>query len=341
MSGDGVYVIARRVMNHRFHISTRCTSKEAAMIHLRRFQANPGAYSPVGDSLPDDVVLTAKMIDDHFTWNLTHITRERAVTYRLYLKKWMVHFRGRDLRRMQLVADFKSHLVDKKAAGHRIRALRNLYRWLIEERGLIDASQNPTVALRPPRIKPSQYTKQVYVEWERAQQVIENMRPHARDAFILMAGTGMHMTEVRRFAESGTLRPRRDNDPPNVIGVLAVAQHKTGRIHVVNIVHQLLYDAAARVKASGHVLGVSRNRVLLDEAFQKARAKNKQLERFTPRQLRHSVVTWLAQSGMDPRLAGTYVGHTNEHITRLHYLDFFAGAVTIQPGSLRVLDGGK
>lgn len=343
VSGDGVYVIAKRVSGHRFHISTRCTSKEAAMVQLRRFQANPGAYSPAGDVSPKGLVLNEALIEAHFKWTKVNIGWESAKTYRNCLFDWADDLKGKDLRRLRLVEDLKGHLVGKKSVPHRIKAIKSLYTWLVEEQGAVGISENPTVGLKVRKGKPAQFHGQVYVEWERFVKVLPHLDPATRDVFVMLSGTGWHLTEIQRFAKEGVIRKRRDTDPPQVVGVLAVAQHKTGSIHVTNIVRAEHFDAACRIRDRGHVPGRSWVLELLNRAVAKVNdgvPESERITRFTPRQLRHSVATWLVQSGLSPQAAGEYVGHMDPRTTRRHYVDMFEGAVVLQPSHLRVIPGG-
>lgn len=342
ISESGVYVIEKKVAGVRFHVSTRCTSKEAARAHLRRFQTNPGAYSPAGDALPNEVVLTLEMIEKHFQWTQATINKETAQSYRRFLGDWLNHFRGRDLRRLELVADLKPHLVAKKSVAHRIKALKSLYRWLIEEEGKVKPTdaENPTVRLKVSKGKPSQFHGQVYVEWERVARVLPHIEQPHRDVFEFMSGTGWHLTEIQRFAREGTIRDRRPGDPPNVVGVVAVPQHKSGVIHVVNLIKKEHLHAAQRIRDRGHVADRWWTGVHLDRAFTKCNKglpEKEQVKRFTARQLRHSVETWLVESGMSRGEAAEYIGH-DPRTARKHYVDAFVGAVVPQPGHLRVLD---
>lgn len=338
----GVYVIERRILGHKWHVSTRCTTREAAMVHLRRFQANPGAYNPAGDVLPDKVVLDEAMIEAHFAWVQQSVSWETAKSYRLYLAQWANYLRGRDLRGLRAVQDLKPHLDGKRAVPHRIKALKSLYTWLVTEIGSVAESQNPTGALKVKKGTPTQFKRQVWVEWERFTKVLSHLNTEMRDVFTVLAGTGMHLTELQRFAKEGHLRARRDTDPPTIVGVLAVAQHKSGQMHVVNLVRHEHLEAAMRVKHRGHVPGrwwVLENLNRAVEALNATLPQNEQIERFTPRQLRHSVATWLRQAGVAMPDVAAFLGHLDERTTRRHYVDQFEGAVTLEPRHLRAVPG--
>lgn len=343
ITDDGVYFIRKMISGHRFHISTRCTNKEAALGHYRTFQNDPGAYSPVGTARTDDVELTAAMIQEHFEWTSQLLTRETALTYRKYLHQWALHFRGRDLRQLQLVADIKSHLAGLRGVPHRIKALKSLYQWLIEEKGLVEASQNPTLALKVKRGRAKQSTEKMYVEREHFTAVLAHLQPEFLDIFIVLGATGIHLTELQRFAKVGKLIPRRDTDPPDVFGILAVEQLKSGQLHVVNLVDRVHYEAAGRIKARGHV--PDRGWVLkqLQRAIQKANKPRPHHDKinFTTKQMRHSVTTWLVKAGLSVETAGRYIGHLDPRTTRKHYADHFVSAVTLDPRHLRVLNGGS
>ena len=292
VNSAGVYVIERRIGGVKFHTTTRCTSLRGALKQLETFEANPSGYHPAGDAV-STVVLDQKLIDEFSAWHKTRVTEEWAGEVRQLILWWANEvFRGKDLRRLELVADLKEPLTGLRQRAGRIKAIKILFRWLRAEKGLVQRADDRTLDLPVPQSRPAQEKRVKAVEFSIVAACAKHLGHEYRDVLTLLCGTGWHLTEVRRFAEVGSIRERRGNDAPHVVGVIGV-QHKSGKQHFTALTHQEHFDAAKRIRERGWS---PRNKILRENIWRACDAAG--VRRFNIGSIRHSVATWLIQAGV-------------------------------------------
>ena len=337
----GVFVIEKRIHGKKWHFSTRCTTLRAAMRQLERFEESPSTYRPDGGDGPA-LALDEAMIDRFFAWHSAHTSRPWALNVRSLLVDWANHLRGSDLRKLSLVADLKPHLAGATQNPHRVKAIRLLFKWLRTELGVIDRAQDVTLDLAVPPAKPAQWSRSKAVAWERVLELLPHLRADVRDVLELLAATGWHISEARRFAAGGTLREREASDPPHVVAVIGV-RHKSGKPHFTALVHERHAQVARRVRERGHVIdnGALRKQMLrgfaaVDAARKQADADAKPAERFQLGSMRHSLTNWLADAGVSVEERGKYLGH-NPGTNARFYVDAQRPPVVMPQQVLRVV----
>lgn len=339
----GIFVIEKKIAGRKFHVSTRATTLRGAMKQLEAFEANPAGYSPRGGGDPDALVMEEALIDEFHQWHLATVSRQWALNVRNVLDDWANHFAGADLRKLSLVKDLKPHLRQAKQVPHRVKAIRSFFEWLRTEKGLITRAHDVTLDLAIPVGRAAQDGgKRKAVPWEHVAALAPHLRVDVRDVLELMAAVGWHVSEVRRFASSGSIRERNEKDQPEVVGVLGV-RHKKGSQHFTALLHEAHLQAAQRIRDRGHVIdnGALRKQMLV--AFDKLNAERakKKLEPvpvFMLGQMRHSVATWLATTtGISLEQVAEYLGHESESTTRKFYVDREVATRVLPRAALRVV----
>lgn len=328
---NGVFVIERKIQGRKFHVSTRCKSLRAAMRQLERFETDPVGYRPVAEEKL--LVLDEALQDEFFKWHEKRVSREWALTVQSLLTDWANHFKGRDLRRLNLITDIKPHLAGATMPHHRVKALRALTKWLREERGGLTRANDATLDLPVPILKAAQITEENAkdVAWADFVKVMGKLTPEVRDVAEVLAASGWHISEIQRFASGGFIRARKAGDKRHVVGVIGTV-HKSGKIHTCALVHREHYDAAMRIKARGHVFG----RWWLLDHLKKACDAAK-VARFGLGAMRHSSSTWLTENGVPVADTSSYIGHASTATTTKHYINMRTPKTVLPRAALRVV----
>lgn len=329
----GVFVIERRIRGVKFHFSTHATTLRAAMKQLERFEMDPHGYKPEGEVEPDALVMTEQLIDEFHEWHLLKVSRPWALNVRCLLIDWSNDLRGADLRHLDLLEDLKPHLKrHPRQAHHRAKSLKVFFTWLRQERGLVTRAQDATLDLPIPVLKPAQDSgHRKAVPWKVVVAAAQHLPQRTRDVLELLAATGWHVNEVRRFAVDGTIRERNAADAPEVVAMLGT-RHKSGRVHFTAVVHEQHLEVAKRIRAVGHVIDNGALRKHLKKACAKAG-----VDYFAMGQLRHSVATWLTQAGVAVADTSRFLGHQSATTTRRHYIDSQTAALVLPRAALRVV----
>lgn len=327
---EGVFIIEKKIQSKKFHISTHATSLRAALKQLERFESDPSGYRPQGGDGPE-LVLDKALVEQFFEWHSAKCSRHWAMNVRSLLFDWTDALKGSDLRRLNLMNDLKAHLDGASQRHHRAKSIKLLFKWLRQERGLVTRAQDVTLDLPVPVIAPAQQHRIKAVPWASVVAVTPHLPGHVRDVLEVLAATGWHVSEIRRFAESGLLRPRNAGDPEGVVAMIGTV-HKSGRKHFTALVHQEHADAAARIRERGHVIDNSRLRKHMLRAAAAAG-----VEPFQLGSLRHSVATWLQQAGITVNQSSQYLGHASPRTLLRHYVDLQAAALVLPARALRVV----
>lgn len=327
----GIFVIEKRIRSVKFHVSTHCTSLRGALKQLERFEADPRGYRPDGPDRGEPLVMTQKLIDRFYAWHEPTVTHTWARNVRSLLIDWSNHFKGDDLRALNLIRDIKPHLAEKKQRHHRAKAIKVFFGWLRAEEGLITREQDVTLDLAIPILPPAQNTKPKAVPWKAVVAVAAHLPAHVRDVLDFLAVTGWHVAEVRRFAVGGTIRARNPIDEPEVIAVIGTV-HKSGGKHFTAIVHQELLDVAERIRKRGRIIDNGRLRKHMLRA-----AETAGVEPFQLGSLRHSVATWLTQAGIGLADSARYLGHDSPTTTKRHYVNGEVAAIVLPSRALRIV----
>jgi integrase len=226
---ERVFVIQLRRDKDRFHVSTGCSTREAAMAALHRWEANPRAFSASGrvKGGPEPVKLTADLVERYRQHQLAQrLTPEWVDEMERCLLDWTEAIGHLDLRQATLHGDLKPALKawGKPRTGQRIKALKGFTKWLREEEGLLTPATDPTVDLRVPQAAPEKFERRKVVEPASVQAALDLLREPERSILMLLTGTAWHVSEARRFAVDGEIVDRVGG------GVVLQVRHKTGEI---------------------------------------------------------------------------------------------------------------
>jgi hypothetical protein len=195
------------------------------------------------------VVITADLVDKYHAHQLAAgITLEWADEVSRCLADWTDAFGGRDIRTLKLHVDIKPALARKdwKRKPHRIKALKGFFRWLREERGLLERVDDPTLDLRVPQVTPEKWRRRKVVAPELVQLVLTKLEQPARDVLHLLTATAWHLSEVYRFAAEGELvRVAQQEGGP--LAVL-ITKHKSGELTRTPVLYKEHLEAAQRLR---------------------------------------------------------------------------------------------
>lgn len=322
--GRDLYLIERKVAGRRYHVSTRCHSYAAAMKHLERFEADPAGYRPGGDAVMDvPLRLTRELALEFRTWQIEvrGNTTKHANEMSHRLAEWLEDLKGADLRRASLREHIKPAL-ERRTTGrqHRIIALKAFYAWLRKEKHLLTHGQDPTIDLPVPSPRPEKLKRRKVVPKGNVEKVLRQLTGGERDCLLILANTGMHVTELERL-----VRSRESEVTPRKGRTLAIItfRHKRGDDHSIAITSQEVLDAVRRLREAGEMPRRFSGKV-------KAACAAAGVDAFGPGVMRHSYGTWAVEQGVAPADVARVLGHKDQSTTRRFYLDTAALAVPIR-----------
>lgn len=312
--GRDLFIIERRVNKQRFHISTRCHNLTAAMKQLARFEADPLNYSPAGEVAVEPILLTAELQGEWVDWQIEKRgnTKKHAHEMGNLLIDWMDDLDGLDLRTVSLRDHIKPALERRKSRAHRIIAIKSFYSWLRKERHLLTSAQDPTLDLVVPQGTPEKWRRRKAVPFPVVKKAAEKLPAAYRDALVVMAGTGWHVTELERFIrapESEVVHAQRKD----TLAVL-VTRHKGGQQTRTPVRSKEVLAAAVRLRKRGEV--PRRMNDTLRAACRKAK-----VDPFTFGVMRHSVATWASERGASVEEIAAFLEHKDPRTTARFYRD--------------------
>ena len=326
--GRRTYYIRRSVGGTRYAVNTGASTERAAIAQLEAFLKDPEGYDPRGAQRPDAIYLDEKLAKDFLDWseapqpNGAGNTRKWVHEQKLYLAWWADKLRGVDLRRATLRDHVTPALRRATCRGQRIAVLKKLYAWLREEEHTIAPTEDCTLGvLKIPQARPAQLVRSKAVPRDHVQLCLEHLGSERwRDLLRVLAGTGMHVSELERYAATGTVEPLpRDGRVDGTAGVVVIPSTKAGDPLRVAVTEEVL-AAAKRVLAAGTF-----DRQKLAKAIHSACDAVKLpdgkvgIPRFGPGQLRHAVATWAVNAGADPAAVAAFLGHKSPRTTKRFY----------------------
>lgn len=347
------FIIERWIDGTRYHVSTKCRTERAALVQLAEFEADPRNYKPDRARIQTGnlkrVVMTADLIDEYRTWMLTRpepTTKEHADVHETRLMGWLKFYRNRDLRSVQLreIAEFLS---TKKDRPMRIQSLKSFCGWLRKQKYMLDRSEDPTLDLESEPRRASQSTREVFIDPENIKKVLPLLPERSRDVIILRLGTGWHGREVERFCVDGTIRYTPGKTiwletatGPVEVPLLATlhVRQKTGVTTNTPILYPEHLSAAQRIQRRRYVPSqLTMNRQVT------AACETAGVPRFLNWHLRHTVVSYAADQGIDLEHPSKFIDHVKIDTTRKHYrqLQLPRQAIpVVRVPELRVIPGG-
>lgn len=320
--GRATYYLEREVAGIRYHQSTRCHSRRAALKQLERFEANPSAWRPEGEERAAALRITDELVLEFARHSLAKgNTTKHAREMGRRLADWMEDIGERDLRSLD-VRDLKGMLDERRTCRqHRIIAIKSFCAWLRTEKGLLRSAEDPTLDLPVPTASPAKLRRRKAVEHSRVQAALLHLEPAYRDVLLLMAATGWHVSELQRFVRS---------DESELVGDVAVVRHKSGELHRTALRDHEVLAAAQRLRERRAVPRYL-NRALLRACIAA------EVEPFGLGVLRHSVATWAVEAGADPATVSRFLGHKDPRTTRRFYVDVAEAPAPLPLPTLRIV----
>ncbi|HYE94474.1 MAG TPA: hypothetical protein VEA38_25800, partial [Terriglobales bacterium] len=248
--GTAHYYIWKKRGGREFKFALGVSSLKVAMKELELWEQDPESYVPPRERIAEAtgrVTFDHELITDFVEWSALPKaeggkgnTKEWANQQRIWLVWWLQTLGNIDLRRLAptKVLDV---VEGAPARAHKLRVLSMFYTWLMQRKGLVKVTENPFKSgrIQLPQSEPSTETnvipfdvfKRVLVRLANPKRRpgtrhVGNRIDHWPLALIIQAGTAWHATEVRRFAESGSIEPPPPNAEAGVVAVLVTPRHK-------------------------------------------------------------------------------------------------------------------
>lgn len=128
----------------------------------------------------------------------------------------------------------------------------------------------------------------------------------------VQAGTGCHVTELMRFAVSGSVEPVPPGRSDGAAGVLVFPEHKSGGAFRVAVTQETA-EAAEQVLAHGTF-----SRKWYEDAIRGA-CRAARIPMFTPARLRHTIATKAVNGGATVVEVGAFLHHRSPRTTARWY----------------------
>ena len=315
--GRDVYVIRRMVAGRRYEVSTRCHTSRAAHEQLRRFEEDPGNYRPGGGQKPgvEPIYLDQTLAEEFLAHSrdVKHNDAKWVAKQKDYLAWWGDRLEGLNLRKVSLTDHIKPALKTARAEGHRIAVIKALYSFLRKEKHVLNVTEDPTFqTLVVPQARPEQWKRPKAIPREHYLLAQQHLTGHWPAAMTVQAGTGWHLTETQRFAQSGSIEPYPTGGVPGIAGVLVCPRTKGGEL-LRTAVSQEVLEAGRKLLAHGS-LSIERYAAAIKAACGAAG-----IPVFTPGRFRHSVATWAINNGADPAMVAAFLNHKSPRTTMRFY----------------------
>lgn len=335
------YLIERWIDGKHWHYSTKCRTERAALKELERFEQSPADYRAGRGAKSTGLVVTPQLIDEYLDWmQAGQLSKPYIKEHQRHLTELMTALEGRDLRRIGFVA--LRDLVNSfgpVAKWNRTKCIKAFASWLRRHKGALPRNEDPTLDLLNPVQTPEKHRRRKAMDPETVEKAISLMEnPAIADIAIVLKSTGLHISEMLRFAngDGGLFEPADWQE--GVLGNLLV-RHKTDMrrkvpaSHVVAILDQRTLDALKRIQARGK--GPSRGAIQLsDEAVSK-----KLGVKFSMGWNRHSVATWLAKGGTPEREIANLLGQKTTNMAKQVYIDLGLSARPVPIPKLKLVKG--
>lgn len=342
------YVIERWINGTHWHVSTKCRTERAALKELEKFEADPPGYRKARTAKTTGVEVTPEMIDS-FVLDMERRGLEAGYVAQTEkrLEAIMLALAGRDLSRMSFVdlRDVLDGMSDEKKPTARMalrKAIKALCKWLRRSEGKLTRQNDPSLDLVIEQAPPEKHRRRKAMDLdivERAIAALTKEAPDVADVAIVLAATGLHISELRRAHEGvgGLYEPLEWQRAQGVLlNVAVLHKNRDGgvrKMHAVAITDPIAADAAKRVMA--RELFPSRQRIRL----QTARASAEIGAKYSMGWTRHSVATWLALRRVPEADIAKQLGHSSTRQVRATYIDLGVGAHPVPIPRLKLVSG--
>lgn len=333
------FVIERWIGGIHLHVSTKCRTERAALKELERFEMDPLGYDPRNRGASLTITLELTQSFRAFMRDTKHNSPEWVSEVTRHLGDWAEDLGGKDLRRLT-IGDLKRALDERETSRkHRTEAIKAFCAWLRKEKGLLTTAEDRTLDLAVPQGSPAKLRRRRVVADEHIRLVAAKLPPETLDVLTLQLGTSWHISEARRFAESGEVVRPLNGDPLAVL----CARHKSGEMTRTPIVEREHLEAAERLRARGRI-PIKETLVthLRDacEAVREEQAKagvpeKARMPHWRLGDMRHTGLTYAVQQGASGKEASEFAAHRSERTTRRHYIDLAIPTVRVPVRTLK------
>jgi integrase len=356
-SGERTYYIRARLgvsadgKPRRIEVNTRRHKLHEAVAEWERFARNPGAYSPAGTAPREPLHLDRALSEAFLAWSrdVKGNSEKHRKEQRRILAWWAERLPGVDLRCARFEDHIRPALEGKPPSTYRAHAaiILGLYRWLRLERDL-DLTEDPVHGrFYLPDATPEQWRRVKAVPREHFEKALEHLTGIYRDALILQAGTGAHVSEVWRFVQTGSVEPLpRNAMQDGSVGLVVFPLTKGKDVLRVRADERTLAAAEKLLEYGRAAAGNAKRRAFSKERYVdavKSACDAAGVPVFKPGQMRHSVATLAVNAGADLAAVSAFLGHKSPKTTRRFYATHGAvakvptlnapGAASIAPGT--------
>lgn len=233
---------------------------------------------------------------------------------RRYVAWWAKQLQGVSLARATLREQIIPALKDQTARAHRIATIKALYAWLRKIENLLTPADDPTLdTLMVPQAKPGlRAMKNKTIPADHHHQARAHLDGHWAAGMDVQAGSGWHITEVKRFAERGAIEAHPNGAVGGVAGVLVCPEAKGGG-ELRTPVSSSVLEAAKLLLARGS-FDVARYRNAVKAACVAAGVPV-----FTPGRFRHTVGTAAINSGANAAQVSAFLNHKDPRTLKRFY----------------------
>ncbi|ACL64633.1 integrase family protein [Anaeromyxobacter dehalogenans 2CP-1] len=184
-------------------------------------------------------------------------------------------------------------------ARNKVATIKAYFTWL-RQQGRVRRQDDPTLDLAKPSAPPCEWDRLVPIDHHR--KVVAELEPRWGDLLVVLSGTGWHLSELLRFARSGSI----DGN------VLVCPRHKSGEPHRT-MVSDAVLGAAQRSRERG---GFSPSLLYRTVA---ATCDRLCIPRFGVGGYRHTVATNAVRSGASPEEVAHFLGHKGSYMVKAIY----------------------
>jgi len=331
-----VFHIDRWLNGRHYHFSTKCRTERAALKELERFEQSPETYRFTRGDKTNRLEVTPQLIGEYLEWmKRRDLSAGHIAEHERYLQQFMVAMAGRDLRRIGYPA--LRELIEKMgdtARWNRVKAIKSFASFLRKHKGVLPRGDDPTLDLLNPIAAPEKTRRKKAMPLHIVEYAISKMRPEIADIAIVLAATGIHISELIRFhAGEGELYEPTDWQRDEGVLRSLVVKHKKGKFHAVAITDEQTLAALQRIRARPafphrSTIGDSDRKVSEEIGV-----------KFSMGWLRHSVATWLAMRRVSEQDIANQLGHTTTKMARSTYIDLGMSAHAVPIPRLKLVKG--
>lgn len=289
-----VYVLEKMRGSIRYAVRLEARDEDEAERELAAFGRDPTSYKALPIQGNKALVLDTTAIQTVLDWQAAEgQAAEHRYATRLYLKQWAKALELRDLNTLGSAECERLLTAWKTARKMRIVALKTFCTYHVK-RGLLVT--NPAAQLEIPKSLAAKHTAPRHYQRDEVERAYRATSTQVqRDVIQLACKTGLHLTEIERFAE-GVGRLVKVEGQGEIAGVIWVL-HKSGSQHP-NSLDVAAFAAAERIQARGRIPDrPKRHDYVVRVATRLTRELAREVRPVQYGALRHSFITWARSKG--------------------------------------------